>query len=62
MWSTTEILSYFNGQESGGRYCLIDMFVPDGSGPLPHRHDGRELRMLILTSKTLCIGYFLFNL
>ncbi len=31
-----------SGQESGGRYCLIDMYVPDGSGPPPHRHDFDE--------------------
>jgi quercetin dioxygenase-like cupin family protein len=31
-----------SGEESGGRYCLIDMFIPDGSGPPPHRHDFDE--------------------
>jgi quercetin dioxygenase-like cupin family protein len=31
-----------SGEESGGRYCLIDMYVPDGSGPPPHRHDFDE--------------------
>jgi quercetin dioxygenase-like cupin family protein len=31
-----------SGEESGGRYCLIDMYVPAGSGPPPHRHDFDE--------------------
>ena len=31
-----------SGKESGGRYCLIDMYVPHGSGPPPHRHDFDE--------------------
>jgi quercetin dioxygenase-like cupin family protein len=31
-----------SGEESGGRYCLIDMHVPHGSGPPPHRHDFDE--------------------
>ena len=31
-----------SGDETEGRYCLIDMLVPDGSGPPPHRHDFEE--------------------
>jgi quercetin dioxygenase-like cupin family protein len=31
------------GKDSGGRYCLIDMHVPPGGGPPPHRHDFEEL-------------------
>ena len=31
------------GDQSGGRYCLIDMYVPDGGGPPPHRHDFEEM-------------------
>jgi quercetin dioxygenase-like cupin family protein len=31
-----------SGQETGGRYSLIDMYVPAGSGPPPHRHDFDE--------------------
>ena len=30
------------GKETNGRYCLIDMFVPPGGGPPPHRHDFEE--------------------
>ena len=26
------------GAQTAGRFCLIDMLVPDGSGPPPHRH------------------------
>ncbi len=31
------------GKETAGRYCLIDMFVPAGGGPPPHRHDFEEM-------------------
>jgi quercetin dioxygenase-like cupin family protein len=31
------------GEETGGRYCLIDMHVPPGGGPAPHRHDFEEM-------------------
>jgi len=31
------------GQETGGRYCLIDMHVPADGGPPPHRHDFEEM-------------------
>lgn len=30
------------GQDTSGRYALIDMHVPAGSGPPPHRHDFEE--------------------
>src|ERR1035441_3836129 len=31
------------GKEAAGRYCLIDMHVAPGGGPLPHRHDFEEM-------------------
>ncbi len=31
------------GQDSAGRYALIDMHVPPGGGPPPHRHDFEEM-------------------
>jgi len=31
------------GKETAGRYCLIDMLVPPGGGPPPHRHDFEEM-------------------
>ena len=31
------------GEETGGRYSLIDMLVPPGGGPPPHRHDFEEM-------------------
>jgi quercetin dioxygenase-like cupin family protein len=31
------------GAETAGRYCLIDMLVPPGGGPPPHRHDFEEM-------------------
>ncbi len=32
-----------SGADSAGRYCLIDMHVPPGGGPGPHRHDFEEM-------------------
>jgi quercetin dioxygenase-like cupin family protein len=31
------------GKETDGKYCLIDMHVPPGGGPPPHRHDFEEM-------------------
>jgi quercetin dioxygenase-like cupin family protein len=31
------------GAQTNGAYCLIDMHVPDGGGPPPHRHDFEEM-------------------
>jgi quercetin dioxygenase-like cupin family protein len=31
-----------SGQDTGGRYCLVDMHIPPGGGPPPHRHDFEE--------------------
>ena len=36
-----------SGAETAGRYCLIDMHVPDGGGPPPHRHDFEEMFSII---------------
>ncbi len=36
-----------SGKDTEGRYCLIDMLVPDGSGPPPHRHDFEEMFSLL---------------
>ena len=36
-----------SGAETAGRYCLIDMLVPDGGGPPPHRHDFEEMFTLL---------------
>jgi quercetin dioxygenase-like cupin family protein len=32
-----------SGKDTGGRYSLIDMLVPPGGGPPPHRHDFEEM-------------------
>jgi quercetin dioxygenase-like cupin family protein len=32
-----------NGKDTAGRYSLIDMLVPPGGGPPPHRHDFEEM-------------------
>jgi quercetin dioxygenase-like cupin family protein len=31
-----------SGEDTAGRYSLIDMFIPPGGGPPPHRHDFEE--------------------
>jgi quercetin dioxygenase-like cupin family protein len=31
------------GEDTASRYCLIDMLVPSGGGPPPHRHDFEEM-------------------
>src|SRR5437588_10827278 len=31
-----------SGEDTDGRYCLIDMLIPPGGGPPPHRHDFEE--------------------
>jgi quercetin dioxygenase-like cupin family protein len=36
-----------SGAQTAGRYCLIDMVVPDGGGPPPHRHDFEEMFTLL---------------
>ncbi len=35
------------GAQTAGRYCLIDMLVPPGGGPPPHRHDCEEMFTLL---------------
>ena len=30
------------GKDTDGKYCLIDMYIPPGGGPPPHRHDFEE--------------------
>jgi quercetin dioxygenase-like cupin family protein len=37
-----------SGAETAGRYCLIDMHVPPGGGPPPHRHDFEEMFTLLV--------------
>ena len=36
-----------SGKQTEGRYCLIDMLVPDGSGPPLHRHSFEEMFTLL---------------
>src|ERR1700677_1274598 len=31
-----------SGEDTDGRYCLIDMHIPPGGGPPSHRHDFEE--------------------
>jgi quercetin dioxygenase-like cupin family protein len=32
-----------SGRDTTGSYCLIDMHIPPGGGPPPHRHDFEEM-------------------
>lgn len=43
------------GKETAGKYCLIDMHVPPGGGPPPHRHDFEE--MLLVTEGELQVTF-----
>jgi mannose-6-phosphate isomerase-like protein (cupin superfamily) len=36
-----------SGKDTAGRFCLIDMHVPPGGGPPPHRHDFEETFVLL---------------
>jgi quercetin dioxygenase-like cupin family protein len=36
-----------SGKDTDGRYCLIDMHIPPGGGPPPHRHDFEEAFTLL---------------
>jgi quercetin dioxygenase-like cupin family protein len=35
------------GNDTNGRFCLIDMHIPPGGGPPPHRHDFEETFMML---------------
>ena len=36
-----------SGSDTAGRFCLIDMHIPPGGGPPPHRHDFEETFVLL---------------
>ena len=36
-----------SGKDTAGQFCLIDMYVPPGGGPPPHRHDFEETFVLL---------------
>jgi mannose-6-phosphate isomerase-like protein (cupin superfamily) len=36
-----------NGEATNGRFCVIDMHIPPGGGPPPHRHDFEETFVLL---------------
>ena len=36
-----------SGQQTAGRFCLIDMHIPPNGGPGPHRHDFEETFVLL---------------
>jgi quercetin dioxygenase-like cupin family protein len=31
-----------DGDDTNGRFCVVDMHIPPGGGPGPHRHDFEE--------------------
>jgi len=35
------------GKETAGRFCLIDMHIPPGGGPPPHRHNFEETFIIL---------------
>src|SRR5579871_3494142 len=36
-----------SGDDTAGRFCVIDMHIPPGGGPAPHRHDFEETFILL---------------
>ena len=36
-----------SGESTNGRFCVIDMHIPPGGGPPPHRHDFEETFILL---------------
>jgi quercetin dioxygenase-like cupin family protein len=36
-----------SGRDTAGQFCLIDMHIPPGGGPPPHRHDFEESFILL---------------
>ena len=36
-----------SGAETAGRFCVVDMHIPPGGGPPPHRHDFEETFILL---------------
>jgi len=36
-----------SGDQTNGRFCVIDMHIPPGGGPAPHRHDFEETFILL---------------
>jgi quercetin dioxygenase-like cupin family protein len=35
------------GEDTNGRFCVLDMHIPPGGGPPPHRHDFEETFILL---------------
>jgi quercetin dioxygenase-like cupin family protein len=35
------------GEQTAGRFCVVDMHIPPGGGPPPHRHDFEETFILL---------------
>ena len=42
-----------SGEDTGGAYALIEMFLPPGSGPPPHLHEREEESFYILEGTLL---------
>ncbi len=36
-----------SGNDTAGQFCLIDMHIPPGGGPPPHRHDFEETFIIL---------------
>jgi hypothetical protein len=38
------------GEDAAGCYCLIDMHIPPGGGPAPHRYDFEETFVILASA------------
>src|SRR6201996_59513 len=43
-----------SGADTNGSYCLVDMHIPPGGGPPPHRHDFEE-SFIVLEGSILAV-------
>src|SRR4051812_21472718 len=44
-----------SGEQTAGRFALIDMLIPAGGGPPPHRHDFEECFHVLEGSVTVTL-------
>lgn len=46
----------FSGEQTAGRFAMLDMLIPPGGGPPPHRHDFEECFRVLEGSVEVQVG------
>jgi quercetin dioxygenase-like cupin family protein len=46
----------FSGEQTAGRFAMLDMLIPPGGGPPPHRHDFEECFRVLEGSVEVRVG------